>query len=74
MQAAAQAGQLPRGNRAKWRPRIAVANDQGTARIASTANIAPPAFTRKEVKISPRIRCAQEVVMPHVGQGTPNRK
>lgn len=74
MPPAIQGVELPEGVHAKWRPRIAVASDQGTASIASIPNNAPPAFARQEANISPRTRCAQEVVMPHVGQGAPTRR
>ena len=51
------------------RRRATPTNDHGTATIAVTASIAPPALHRVALSHSPRTTCDQEVVIPQEGQG-----
>ncbi len=53
------------------RPTAAEATNQGATAIASAPTSSPPAFASAALASCPRVRCAQEVVIPHEGQRRP---
>ncbi len=56
------------------RPRTAVTDNHSTAARVAPPIKAPVALALNAPTICPRMKCAQAVVMPHVGQRTPNSK
>lgn len=70
---ASQAPAVLSSGRGVQRPRAADSSSQAMASRSSTPRSVPPAFARSDSTNSPRTRCAQEVVMPHVGHRQPNR-